>query len=169
MDKPKKRRQGIRHEGNIKFKLPFERLELLDYVKIFFYHMIEPFLGASSLAVCLQIPSLTTGVYILLLLLTLLPFTLTSHTTRIQFKICLTVVMLLIAVAFTTLKSYVCYLTSGISTTKNDDHVIDTLGIIEGKPVESLFIDITMIITTILLFLHLLNQKKQSKERVNMT
>ena len=99
----------------IKFKL-----EWSDHIKIYCYHAFEPLVVATSLAVCLQIPSLTTLFYVLLIILTLLPLTLTSSVLKIKVKIFLNVLMLLLAVAFTTLKSYIFFAIGDQETTTDD-------------------------------------------------
>ena len=159
--RPRARRQGVLLDGAaIKFKL-----EWRDHIRIYGYHAFEPLTLAASLAVCLQAPCLPTMIYILLILLTMLPLTLTAHIRRIQVKICLSVLMLLLAVALTTLKGYILYAVGDRRTTPGEGWAMAQLGISQQKPVATLFVDVSMIVSSILLITHLLGQKKQSKER----
>jgi len=50
-----------------------------DHFKIFMYHFIEPFLLATSMALCLQLPTLSTLIYVIAMFLGMLPLVLSNN------------------------------------------------------------------------------------------
>ena len=62
------------------------------------YHFIEPILLATAMALCLQLPTLSTLIYVIIMFLGNLPLVLSHNTTNIKFKWFMCFMMLVSAV-----------------------------------------------------------------------
>ena len=105
------------------------RLTWKDYVRVFTYNFTEPVIGATALAICAQQPSLSSLLYILLVVSLLLPMTLTARTGLIQLKVCLSTLIFILAIALTTLKAYILSVIDDSQHSSTEDWVEKRLGI----------------------------------------
>ena len=85
----------MQNPNGVQLKL---RQTWFDHLKIFMYHFIEPFLLAIAMAISMQLPTLSTLVYTVIMFLAILPLVLSVNQTNIRIKWFLCCLMLLVAV-----------------------------------------------------------------------
>jgi hypothetical protein len=120
------------------------------------YNFIEPFLLASAMAICLQLPTLSTLVYTLIMFLGILPFVLSSNLTNIKFKwfLCCLMVCLAIPLFFFKLVMIVKYRNDPTKFEEKNE-MWQFLGVFDDQPALTLIIDALQVIICGCLIYHL--------------
>lgn len=137
-----------------------------DRLKIFLYHIIEPALLAFAISICLQLPTLSTLLYSVLMFLGILPLILSANQTNIKFKWFLCILMIIMAVPLAVWKGAMAY------QYKQDPTKFDKktelwkfLGIFSDQPGITIVIDIMQIVICSMLVWHYSDQVKQAGKR----
>ena len=130
-----------------------------DHLKIIIYHTIEPILLGCAIGLCMQNPSLSSLIYIVMVFLGMIPLILTSSIYKIKFKIFQSFLMLFIALAFTVYKSVIYAELQKDKTRIRKEGTLNFIGIFPNDLLGTMLIDSLMIITCMLLICHYYSQK----------
>jgi len=127
-----------------------------DHFKIVMYNFIEPFLLATAMAICLQLPTLSTLVYTLIMFMGILPLVLSSNQTNIKFKWFLCCLMVILAFPLFVFK-LVMIIKFRDDPTKFDqkNEMWQFLGVFEDQPALTLVIDVLQMLICGCLIYHL--------------
>ena len=90
--------RGRGNPSSIPVKQTKLNLTWFDHFKILLFHFHEPILLGIAMSCCMQVPTLSTLVYALIMFLGILPLVLSSNVTNIKFKRFLWILMLCLAV-----------------------------------------------------------------------
>jgi len=140
-----------------------------DHFKIFMYHFIEPVLLAIAMGLSLQLPTLSTLVYTLLMFLGMFPCVLSANQTSIKFKVFLSLLMIVIGLAFIVYKSVMIYrYNRDPAPFEAKQGMWRFLGVYGGNTFLTLSIDICQVLICAVLAWHLNDQRKQASRRLTV-
>ena len=127
-----------------------------DHLKIFMYHYIEAILLAAAMGLSMQLPTLSTLIYVIIMFLGLLPMLISSNSTNVKFKLFLCCLMLTVALPLFVFK-LVMIIQYNKDATKFDQHndVWKFLGVFCTYPGVTLSIDLIQAVISSLLIWHL--------------
>ena len=132
-----------------------------DHFKIIIYNFIEPILLATAMASCLQLPTLSTLLYTLLMFLGMLPLVLSINQTNIKFKQFLCCLMVVVALSLFIFKLVmIIQFNRDPSQFDNESEMWKFLGVFSDQPWATLVIDIFQICICGILIFHLNDQRE---------
>ena len=152
--------------GGVQLKL---KQTWFDHFKIFTYHFIEPILLAFAMAICLQLPTLSTLVYILIMFLAMLPLLLSANQTNIKMKWFLCCLMILITgIMFIFKLVMIIKYNRDPAQFEEKEEMWKFLGVYGVYPGVTLTIDLIQMVICSVLVWHLNDQRKQATKRLRV-